>query len=111
MEIYRELQDPFVLNNTWYPFTYGDNGREVITKINYQFIVNNDNKEDTMSLTKDYKRAKLNDDERLARDYGALGEDGTLTEKGKDLFLNILLEDEELKAKFIKAIKKIDEDE
>lgn len=69
----------------------------------------NENEENNMSnLTKIYNNLNLSEDEQLARKHGALDEKGLLTEEGKDLLLNILLKDTDIKKKFFDAIKAIE---
>ena len=52
-----------------------------------------DQKQD--SLSKRLKDAGLSDNEKLLRKHGVVNQDGTLTEEGKDLLLNILFEEKE----------------
>ena len=128
MRIDGEIKDPYYIDNTYHSESYRYDDFPVVDPlppiryIPYKWdkdqiikIINNgvtifDNEEDEMSLIKEYKRAKLNEEEKKARDWGALTEDGTLTECGKDLLLNLLLEDKEIHDKFIKAIDQIDKE-
>ena len=78
---------------------------------NYQPITIFNEKEEPMSLTKEYKHDQQSKENKLAIDLDALNEDGTLTAEGKDLLLNILLDDPEIRKKFDKALSDIMKEE
>lgn len=67
-------------------------------------------KENQMSLAKKYVNKNRNKLERRAIEEGLIREDGTLTGEGKDLLLQILLDDKEIKDKFFQAINELTKD-
>lgn len=78
---------------------------------NHQPITIFNEKEEPMSLTKEYKHDQQSKENKLAIDLDALNEDGTLTAEGKDLLLNILIDDPEIRKKFDKALSDIMKEE
>lgn len=60
-----------------------------------------------MNLAKKYRNIKLDDSTKLAYELGAMDDKGNLTEEGKSLLLDILIEDEKIKERFISALKQI----
>lgn len=78
-------------------------------KVEYKTFNDNDLEEEKMSLAKKYLHEKKKEEDKKAIELGALYEDGTLTEEGKDLLLNILLSDPKIREQFDKVLKDIDE--
>ncbi len=69
------------------------------------------NKEDKMSLAEEYIFNKRNEADKQAVKQGALNKDGLLTEQGKDLLLNLLLQDKDIRARFDLALATIEKDD
>lgn len=69
------------------------------------------NKEDKMSLAEEYIFNKKNEADKQAVKQGALNKDGLLTEQGKDLLLNLLLQDKDIRTKFDLALATIEKDD
>lgn len=74
-------------------------------QITYSF-----NKEDKMSLAEEDIFNKKNKADKQAVEQGALNKDGLLTEQGKDLLLNLLLQDKDIRTKFDLALATIGKD-
>ena len=69
------------------------------------------NKEDKMSLAEEYIFNKKNEADKQAVKQGALNKDGLLTEQGKDLLLNLLLQDKDIRTRFDLALATIEKDD
>lgn len=63
--------------------------------------------EEDMGLTKQFKFENKTEEDKKAIELEALKDDGTLTEAGKDLLLNILLAEPDIREKFDNAISQI----
>lgn len=104
-----DFVDPYYIDNTYHPlsYTYLDNNIKSFEKIISQGNI----EEDEMSLTKKYLFNKKSAKDRVAIEQGALNEDGTLTEQGKDLLLNLLLQDKDIRTKFDLALSVAEDEE
>lgn len=78
---------------------------------NFLKFDNLNEKENKMSLAKKYIFNKKDESDKQAIKQGALDEDGTLTEQGKDLLLNLLLQDKDIRTKFNLALTTIAKDD
>lgn len=50
------------------------------------------------------------EDQKLMKKYNIVRDNGTLTSRGRDLLLQVLLQDEEIAKKVVEALRKIDEE-
>ena len=74
----------------------------IITGISYE-------KKD--SYAKKYEMLGKGDEELDAIKKGLLNEDGTLTQEGKDLLLQVLLNDDDIRKRFFEAISLIEDED
>ena len=88
------------IHNDW---TWIDNSLPVTTT--YKFI--HDEGEKMSNLAKKYVNKNRDADEQRAIDEGLLGEDGLLTEAGKNLLFQILFAKH--KTEFLKEVKELSE--
>lgn len=73
----------------------------------HTYIYEPEKEEKKVSLIKRYVENKRDDDENLAIKMGAFNGDGTLTQEGKDLLLQLLLEDKAIKEKFYQVLDQL----